>query len=110
MDPDDEISAYTDEPSNRFKYHVNITWEEIMSGAELSQVIFLHPVRNFFMFGDSGQWGRYIGNDYESPLDIIGFDSKYSDLFHSEFRVPKEDIEDLKRWTASYGMKLPGVD
>jgi hypothetical protein len=109
-DYDEEISPINAGPAFRFKYPVDITWEKIMSGGEISFDVFLRPIRNFFVFGDSGQWGRYVGNDYDSPLDIIGFNRKYSDLFHDKIKIPKEDIEDLKEWVASYGMKLPGFD
>jgi hypothetical protein len=109
-DYDEETSPIVAGPSSRFKYPINISWKEIMSGAELSMDIFLRPIRNFFVFGDSSQWGRYAGNDYDSPLDIIGFDRKYYDLFYEKFKVPEEDIEDLREWTASYGMKYPDID
>jgi hypothetical protein len=109
-DYDEETSSIDAGPSYRFKFPVDITWDIIMSGAEISYDVFLRPIRNFFVFGDSGQWGRYVSDDYDYPLDIIGFDRRYSDLFHSKFRNPPEDIDDLKEWTAYYGMKLPGID
>jgi|WetSurMetagenome_2_1015567.scaffolds.fasta_scaffold361350_1 hypothetical protein len=109
-DFDETNPPHTSGPPYRFKFPVDISWEAILSGAELSLLVFQMPERNYFIFGDSGQWGKYAGNDYESPLEIIGFNRKYSELFHSKFKIPKEDIEDLKEWTASYGMKLPGVD
>ena len=89
---------------------LDISWEAILSGAEISSDVFQRPIRNYFVFGDSGQWGKYAGDDYESPLHIIGFNKKYSDLFHNKFKIPEEDIEDLKEWIASNGMKLPGVE
>jgi hypothetical protein len=91
----------------RLKFQINILWEDIMSGAELSSDIFQRPIRNYFIFGDSGQWGKYVANDYEYPLDITGFNKIYSDLFRSKFKNSKRDIKDLKRWLRHYGMKLP---
>jgi hypothetical protein len=108
-DYDEKNPPHTDGPPFRFKFPVDISWDEVNDGAELSMIVFW-PERNYFVFGDSGQWGKYTGNDYEYPLDIIGFKRKYSDLFHRKFRIPQEDIEDLKEWTVFYGMKLPGVD
>jgi hypothetical protein len=108
-DYDETNPPHTSGPPFRFKYPVDISWEEMNDGGELSFIVFL-PERNYFVFGDSGQLGKYTGNDYEYPLDIIGFNRKYSDLFQSKFKIPEEDIEDLKEWTASYGMKLHGVD
>jgi hypothetical protein len=76
----------------------------------LAYDVFLRPIRNYFIFGDSGTWGIYAGSDYELPLKIIGFDKKYSNMFHEKFKIPADDLEDLIKWTASYGMKLPGHD
>jgi hypothetical protein len=109
-DYDETNPPHTSGPPYRFKFPVDISWKEIIGGAELSWLVFRIPERNYFVFSDSGQWGKYAGNDYEYPLDIIGFDKKYSDLFHEKFKVPPEEVEDLKEWTASYGMKLPGFD
>jgi hypothetical protein len=109
-DYDETNPPHTSGPPYRFKYPVDISWNSIISGAELSFLVFKMPERNYFVFGDSGQWGKYAGNDYESPLNIIGFNRKYADLFHSKFKIPKEDIKDLKEWTESYGMEFPEVD
>ena len=112
-DYDENNPPHSSGPPYRFKFPVNITWEEMTSGGDsymLSYDVFLRPIRNYFVFGDSGAWGKYAGSDYEWPLDIIGFDKKYSDLFHDKFEIPEDDIEDLMRWTAFYGMKLPGYE
>jgi hypothetical protein len=103
---------HTSGPPFRFKYPVDITWAEMTSGGEDSIVwpVFFAPIRMYFVFGGSGKWGMYAGNDYEWPLQIIGFDKRYSKLFHESFPIPEGDLEDLKQWTASYGMKLPGAE
>ena len=95
----EEYNPYTSEPPYKLKYPINITWEEMTSGGDPYMIpydVFFRPIRNYFVFGDSGKWGKYAGNDYEWPLDITGFDKKYSDLFHSKFKIPKEDVKDLK--------------
>jgi hypothetical protein len=95
------------------KFPVDITWEEMTRGGDPNMpafTVFLSPIRNYFVFGDSGLWGKFDGSDYEFPLKIVGFDKKYSALFHDKYKIPEEDVEDLKQWTASYGMKLPGYD
>jgi hypothetical protein len=108
-DYDDANPPHTAGPALRFRYPTTITWEEIRSGADISDQTFKWPARNWFVFGDSGQWGKYTGSDYKYPLDIIGFTRKYSSLFTRKLVIPKEDIADLKVWTAFYGIKLPGV-
>jgi hypothetical protein len=107
---EDDSGPYFSGLTSRFKYPVNITWEEIMSGAELSMDVFQRPIRDIFVFGDSGQWGKYVADDHEYPLDLIGFNKRYSDLFHAKFKIPQKDVQDLKEWTSFYGMRLPGVE
>ena len=94
-------------PPLRFKFPADITFDEIMSGDFVSAEVFDCPVRDYFIFGDSGLWGIYAGDDFETPLQIIGFKKEYSGLFHRNIKISKEDIEDLKEWTASLGMKFP---
>lgn len=108
-DYDENNPPHESGPPLRFKYPIDITMETIRSGADISKQLF-RPVRNFFVFGDSGQWGKYVGNDFIYPLEIIGFNRKYSHFFYSKLKIPQEDVEDLKRWTAFYGIKLPRVD
>lgn len=97
-------------PPLRFKYPVDITWEEIIGGDMISYQVFIRPIRMYFIFGDSGKWGKYAGNDYASPIDIIGFDKKYSDLFQEKFKISEEELEDLKQWTLSHDVKIPGFN
>ncbi len=112
-DYDENKSANTSGHPYRLKFPVNITWEEMISHGDpylLSSEVFLIPTRNYFVFGDSGMWGKYEGIDYRVPLSIIGVDENYYGLFYDKFRVPNEDVEALKKWTASCGMKLTGYD
>jgi hypothetical protein len=109
-DYDENNPPHISGPPYRLKFPADITWEEMTSRGDpsfISYDVFMRPIRNYFVFGDSGAWGKYAGNDYEFPLDIVGFNKKYSSLFHDKFKIPEEDIADLKEWTAFYGMKLP---
>jgi hypothetical protein len=107
---DENNPPHTSGPPFRFKFPADITWETIISGAELSLIVFQLPERNWFVFGDSGKWGKYKANDYEYPLDITGFDEKYSDLFKSSFNNPGEDVVELKNWLKYYGLKPSEID
>jgi hypothetical protein len=112
-DYDENKPPHTNGPPFRFKYPVDITWAEMISQGDPSLPayhVFLTPERNYFVFGDSGTWGKYAASDYELPLNIIGFDKRYSSMFHEKFKIPVDDEEDLIEWTASYGMKLPGYE
>jgi hypothetical protein len=109
-DYDENNPPHESGPPFRLKYPTNITMEAIMSGADISKQVFIRPVRNYFVFGDSGHWGKYVGNDFIYPLEIIGFEEEYSDTFKGKLKIPEDDIEDLKDWTTFYGMNLPGVD
>ena len=94
-------------PPLRFKFPADITFDEIMGGDFVSAQVITMEFRNYFVFGDSGLWGIYAGDDFETPLQIIGFKKEYSNLFHRNIKISKEDIKDLKEWTASLGMKFP---
>jgi hypothetical protein len=111
-DFDENNPPHASGPPYRFRYPIDITWKEMTSGGEDSIVwpVFFSTFRNYFVFGDSGEWGMYAGDDYEWPLKIIGFDKKYSKLFRDSFPVPDDHIEDLKQWMASYGMELPRAE
>jgi hypothetical protein len=93
--------------STRLKYPSDISWEEIKSGDWFSKEVFEGPVRDFFIFGDSGLWGKYAGNDQEYELDIIGYDKKYTDVFQEQFKNNYNNLELLKSRLAHYGISLP---
>ena len=112
-DYDENNPPHSSGPPYRLKYPADITWQEMTRNDDRHSFpfdVFFLPIRNYFVFGDSGAWGKYAGSDYKWPLDFIGFDKKYSSLFHDKFKIPEKDIEDLMEWTAFYGMKLPGYD
>ena len=97
MMPNDETLIH---PLLRFKYPSNITLEELMSGGYISTELFQWFYKDYFVFGDSGSWGRYIANDTGNcPFDIIGFKKEYSQIFKKKFgRIPKRELKELEKW------------
>lgn len=82
----------------RMSYPSDITWEELMSGNFISTVIFEMFANEYFVFSESGKWGKYSANDCEQPLDIIGFKSDYEPVFRKSFEQPPEEWEEIKEW------------
>jgi len=80
-------------PFTRFRYKVDDTWDELMSGGFFGTEHFNNPCKDYFVFGDSANWGRYVGtswivpgNRFElNPLNIMGFKKEYSDVFRKNF-------------------------
>jgi hypothetical protein len=85
-------------PLLRMKYPVDITWERLMSGNFVSTVLFEMFANEYFVFSESGNWGKYSANDYEYPLDIIGFKPELVHIFQKYFRQPKEEQEEIREW------------
>jgi hypothetical protein len=113
-------------PSVRFKFPADISWEELMSGGSASTVLFQvqGAIKDYFMFGDSGTWGRYVANDYASPtiepavgtpLNIMGFKREFSELFRKQFekvqRLNPEITSEvlLSEWLPDSYKHLPGA-
>ncbi len=84
------------EPMFRMKFPVNITWEEMISGNYISAVLLEMSYNEYFVFGSKGNWGRYSANDYENPLDIIGFRPELAHFFQEHFKQPKEEKEEIR--------------
>jgi hypothetical protein len=99
-----------DFPHLRFKFPSNITWEEFHNGDEsvydISYEAFMITNKEYFIFGDSKNWGRYTAceywdcgvNSFGTPLDIIGFKPKYSNIFSKYFRQSKEEVDIVQKW------------
>jgi len=85
-------------PPFRMKYSSNINWKELVSGNFISTVLFNWPSKEYYVFGDTGLWGKYSANEYKNPLDIIGFDKSYSGLFKGKFEQPPEEKEEISEW------------
>ena len=84
------------EPMFRMKFPVNITWEELTSGNYISAVLLEMSYNEYFVFGSKGNWGKYSANDYENPLDIIGFKPELAHIFQEHFKQPKEEREEIR--------------
>ena len=87
-----------EEPAFRMKYPSDITWEEFTNGSFISSTIIEHPHKEFYVFGESGKWGKYAANDYEWPLDIIGFKPDYESVFRNSFEQSPEEWDEIKEW------------
>lgn len=98
----------------RFKFTVDTTWKELNNGDEKnltsdisSYDLLLNPQKHFFVFGDSGLWGKYTANDYnDTPLDIIGFKPELASAFREHFKQPKEEQEEIREWLPKEYKKL----
>ncbi len=84
------------EPMFRMMFPVNITWEEITSGNYISAVLLEMSYNEYFVFGSKGNWGKYSANDYENPLDIIGFKPELAHIFQEHFKHAKEEQEEIR--------------
>jgi len=84
------------EPMFRMKFPVNITWEELTSGNYISAVLLEMSYNEYLVFGSRGNWGKYSANDYENPLDIIGFSPELAHIFQEHFKQPKEEQEEIR--------------
>jgi hypothetical protein len=90
----------------QFKFPVEITWDELLNGGLISMELFETSYKDFFVFGDSGKWGKYAANEYwdtsvdpaGTPLDIIGFKPELAHIFQEHFRQPKEEQEEIREW------------
>lgn len=86
------------EPMFRMKFPVNTTWDELASGNYISAVLLEMSYNEYYVFSESGKWGKYSANDYEQPLDIIGFKPEYEPVFRKGFEQPPEEWEEIKEW------------
>ncbi|RYU91007.1 hypothetical protein [Emticicia agri] len=87
-----------EEPLLRMKYPVSVNWEELMSGNFVSSILFEMFHNEYFVFSESGNWGRYCANDYIHPLNIIGFKPELASVFKKEFKPPKKEQEEIREW------------
>ncbi|AEW03410.1 hypothetical protein A4D02_35990 [Niastella koreensis] len=91
--------AFTEgEPMFRMKFPVNITWQELTSGNYISAVLFEMSYNEYLVFSESGNWGKYSANDYDHPLDIIGFKPELASIFREQFKQPKVEQEEIREW------------
>ncbi len=86
------------EPMFRMKYPVNITWEELISGNYISAVLLEMNYNQYHVWGSNGEWGKYSANDYDYPLDIIGFKPQLTATFMKHLKLSKSLQDDVRGW------------
>lgn len=100
-DEHDRSSVYTTCPDEwqafHFKYPVTVSYQQIMSGKYLSEEVMLMGSRDYFLYGDSGKWGIYAGDDVLYSLHIVGFQSNLSDVFTRHISSDEKDKR-MPRW------------
>lgn len=97
------------QPIMRFKFPVSIVWEELSSGGILSMELIDSSYREYFVFGNSAKWGKYIASEYwdrsvnsvGTPLDIIGYQPELEKIFKSQFKQTKADQKKVASWLPS---------
>lgn len=90
-------------PYLRFKFPVVTTWEQLNNGDENFPDIAFETLfvmnKHFFIFGDSGKWGKYTASNYvNTPLDIIGFIPELASIFREQFLQLKEEQDEIREW------------
>jgi len=88
-------------PFLRMKFPVNISWNELMNGNFISSILFEMFQNEYFVFSANDTWGKYAANDYEWPLDLIGFKEEYKTLFGKIFKVSNEEEQEIFSWLPS---------
>lgn len=80
----------------RMKYPITVSWEEVMSGGFISTVLFEMGHNDYFIFGKSGLWARYVANDYEIPIDLFSVDDSLVSAVKQYFQLAEIQAEQLK--------------
>lgn len=83
------------EPIFRMKFPTGISWGELTSGNFASAILLEMPHKEYFVFGESGTWGKYVANDYESPLDILGFKWEVANVFRGKFKLSETEEREI---------------
>lgn len=73
-------------PPLRFKFPVDINWEELNNGGYISIELFGMPHKNYYVFGDTGNWGKYTASDNDKPIEIIGCKESCLNYFKETFK------------------------
>lgn len=86
------------EPTFRMKFPTDISWQELNSGNFVSSTLLESIHKEYFVFGEGGLWGKYSANDYDFPLDIIGFKDGNGGVFIAEFKQSEHERNNLKKY------------
>ena len=79
------------------RFPSDINWQELNSGNFVSSTLLESIHKEFFVFGESGLWGKYSANDYDFPLDIIGFKGVHEELFTEVFKQTEHELKNVKK-------------
>jgi len=91
------FGGQVEEPIFRMKFPTGISWDELASGNFVSAILLEMPHKEYFVFGESGVWGKYAANDYETPLDILGFIREIANVFRNKFRLSDTGEREIMR-------------
>lgn len=83
------------EPVFRLKFPTGISWGELTSGNFASAILLEMPHKEYFVFGETGTWGRYVANDYESPLEVLGYQREVATVFRSKFALSEAEEREV---------------
>jgi len=96
------------EPIFRMKFPAGICWDELTGGNFASSILLEMPHKEYFVFGESGTWGKYVANDYEFPLDILGFKPEVATVFGNRFKLSEaEEHEIAQVLPPAYSYRAP---
>lgn len=87
-----------DEPAFRMRFPIDINWQGLISGNFISSILTEMPNKEYFVFGDSGNWGKYSANEYKHPLDIVGYKEEYEHIFKAGLWEPKDEKSEIFEW------------
>jgi len=77
--------------SLRLKYPISVTWKEIMSGGYISTALFEMWHNDYFVFGKSRLWARYVVNDYKTPIDLFAVEESLVSAMEPHFRLTEAE-------------------
>ena len=68
-----------------FLFPATLTWDELNGGGDISYELIVRPIRNYFVLGSNGNWGKFSGNDLLDPVESFGFSKELEYVFKKEF-------------------------
>jgi len=95
---ENDFGGSLEEPTFRMKFPADISWQELNSGNFVSSTLLESIHKEYFVFGEGGLWGKYSANDYDFPLDIIGFKADNKGIFLAEFMQSGDEQNNIKKY------------
>jgi hypothetical protein len=93
---ENQFGVESETPPIKLKFPVDLSWKDFENGCLISNILCKAPIYDYFVFGDSGLWGKYIANEFEASLDFIGFKREFSEVFRENFVLSKDDQQVIK--------------